>query len=80
MNSQKYIVLEHLRKKKPVTAFYGYESLGVVNLSGRISELRQEGYEIESVWQEAPNRFGDVRKFVRYVLKSEPSLPGQKHA
>ena len=71
MKSQRQIILEHLRKR-PVTAMYAFDSLGVVNLSGRIAELRQEGYDIENDWAEAPNRFGVQTRFVRYRLIKEP--------
>lgn len=69
--SQKQIILNHL-SKKPITAFYAFESLGITNLSGRIAELRQDGYHIRNEWAEAPNRFGEQTRFVRYHLVNEP--------
>lgn len=71
MNNQRVRILEWLRKR-PITAMGAFDSLGVVNLSGRIAELRQAGYRIENDWTEAPNRHGETTRFVRYRLVSEP--------
>ena len=71
MKSQRQIILEHLRKR-PITAMGAFDSLGVVNLSGRIAELRQAGYTIDNDWTEARNRWGDKTRFVRYRLVKEP--------
>lgn len=60
-------------RKRPITAMAGFDSLGIVNLSGRIAELRQRGYEIENVWKTANNRHGQQTRFVQYILVSEPS-------
>jgi hypothetical protein len=49
-----------------------FDSLGIINLSGRIAELRNDGYKIENHWAEAPNRHGETTRFVRYVLVEEP--------
>lgn len=70
MKSQSLIVLEQLRKR-PITAMGAFDSLGIINLSGRIAELRQQGHEIKNEWVEAPNRYGDMRRFVRYHLIHE---------
>lgn len=59
-------------RKRPLTAMGAFDSLDIVNLSGRISELRQQGYVIQNDWQQAPNRFGKPTRFVRYWLLAEP--------
>ena len=69
--NQRLIVLEHLRKR-PMTAMYGFDSLRIINLSARIAELRQMGYEIESDWREAPGLYGKPMRFVSYRLVKEP--------
>ena len=48
-----------------------FDSLGIVNLSGRIAELRQAGHRIENQWADGRNRQGDKVRFVRYVLVEE---------
>ncbi len=65
-------ILDWMRKR-PITAMAGFDSLGIVNLSGRISELRQRGYEIKNVWRTANNRQGKQTRFVQYVLVKEPA-------
>ncbi len=67
-----YTTILDWMRKRPITAMAGFDSLGIVNLSGRISELRQRGYEIENVWRTANNRQGKQTRFVQYVLVKEP--------
>lgn len=71
MKAQREKILDWMRKR-PITALAGFDSLGIVNLSGRIAELRQAGYQIENEWAEANNRFGEPTRFVRYHLIQEP--------
>ena len=73
MKSQKIMILDQLRKR-PITAMYAFDSLGIINLSGRIAELRQDGYHIENEWAETTNRYGEVMRLVRYVLIGD--IPG----
>lgn len=72
MVNQRKRILEWMRKR-PITALGAFDNMGIVNLSGRIAELRQSGYHIENEWAEAPNRFGEQTRFVRYRLVSEPA-------
>lgn len=72
MRSQRHKIIEWMRKR-PITAMGAFDNLGIVNLSGRISELRQAGYHIENEWAEADNRHGERVRFVRYRLVSEPA-------
>lgn len=74
MKNQRLRILEWMRKR-PITAMAAFDSLGIVNLSGRIAELRQDGYKIENVWTEANNRLGEPVRFVRYKLIKEPARP-----
>lgn len=71
MKSQRDQIIEWLRRR-PLTAMGAFDNLGIVNLSGRIAELRQEGYVIENETRQAPNRFGQPTRFVRYHLRAEP--------
>lgn len=69
-----YTTILDWMRKRPITAMAGFDSLGIVNLSGRISELRQRGYEIKNVWRTANNRQGKPTRFVQYVLVKEPKI------
>lgn len=70
MRNQRHQIITWMRKR-PITAMAAFDSLGIVNLSGRIAELRQDGYQIENIWTEAPNRHGQMTRFVRYRLVKE---------
>ena len=71
MKTQRNRILTWMRSR-PITAMSAFDSLGIINLSGRIAELRNDGYKIENHWAEAPNRHGETTRFVRYVLVEEP--------
>lgn len=72
-NTQRENILNWMRRR-PITAMGAFDSLGCVNLSGRIAELRQMGYDIRNDWKKAPNRHGQMTRFVQYVLVSEPDM------
>ena len=70
-HTQRDNILNWMRKR-PITAMGAFDSLGIVNLSGRLAELRQMGYDIRNDWKEANNRHGQPTRFVQYVLVAEP--------
>ena len=48
-----------------------FNVLGVTRLSGRIHDLRQKGYDIESETIESENRYGDKVRYYKYFLKKD---------
>lgn len=60
-------ILKHL-KRKQLTRAQAMDELGIANITARVSELRQAGYNIADKWVTKPNRFGDVCKFKAYFL------------
>lgn len=67
--SQNQQILKHLKRYADITALTAYEKYGVMRLSGRIFDLRAEGYDIVSVPKEVVNRYGDKCHVVEYRLK-----------
>lgn len=65
-------VVDYLKKNKSLTVAEAKEELGTTELRKIISTLRDKGYKITDEWQEGVNRFGDVTRFKRYFLISEP--------
>ena len=55
----------------PITPAEAYEKLGVMRLSARIYDLRNQGYPISMELKTAKNRFGAVVTFAEYRLESE---------
>jgi len=61
--SQKEMILDHLIDGKSITPLESLELFGVMRLSGRILELRKEGYNIRTEYEEA-----NGKKYARYFL------------
>lgn len=63
-------VLKHLEThKKGITPATAWERYGIQRLSGRIFELREMGYEIETLSETKKNRYGVPCTYARYILK-----------
>ena len=69
--SQKDMVLNHLKKFGHITQLEAYENYGAFRLSALIYILRNEGYNIESLWETSKNRFGVSVTYTKYQLKGE---------
>ena len=62
-------VLKHLKNhKNGITSMTAFERYGITRLSGRIFELRQEGFEIITDNVTEKNRFGHAVTYARYRL------------
>ena len=68
--TQNSMILNHLNQR-PITPAEAYEKLGVMRLSARIYDLRNQGYSISMELKTAKNRFGAVVTFAEYRLESE---------
>ena len=73
MRGSKVAILEWMRKHPWITSKIAFEKFGITRLSARIKELRDKGYDIETVMVETTTRFGESCQYARYVLKGEPN-------
>lgn len=48
LTNQKYQILNHLQSGKKITPLEALDQFGCMRLASRISELRDEGYPIET--------------------------------
>lgn len=64
--TQKEQILNHLKKNGSITTIVAFNRYQITRLSGRIFELRKEGYEIET---EMETRKG--KTYARYRLKGD---------
>ncbi len=67
-NTQREVVLEHLKTGKQITQEEAYELCGSQRLGAIIFNLRKEGYSIYNIEQKGKNRFGHTCNFVKYML------------
>ena len=63
-------ILEYLKThKKGISSMQAFEMFGVTRISSIIFNLREYGYNIESIWKEGKNRYKEKVRYVQYVLK-----------
>lgn len=61
-------VIKYIEDHGSITQFDAMNLLGVMRLASRISELKKQGYEIESKVEKVKNRFGETCHVKRYRL------------
>lgn len=66
--TQRERVLDYLREYGSMTALDGIRELGIIDLAGRIRDLRRSGYDVKSTPETVKNRFGEVCWIARYSL------------
>lgn len=71
---QSEVVLDAL-KKAPLTSMEAFVEFGITRLGARIFELREEGYDIETIPMSITNRLGARCTYAKYVLKSPTPKP-----
>ena len=67
MNQQKRI-LEYMKAHGGITAAEAFQHLGVMRLSARIKEMRQDGVDIITQRMEGRNRYGETVHFTKYKV------------
>ena len=73
MRGSKVAILEYLRTHKWMTSKEAFELYGITRLAACIFDLREKGYDIETVMVETTTRFGETSRYARYVLKGKPN-------
>lgn len=69
METQTKQILAYMKRKGSITSWDAFQDLKITRLSGRIKDMRDEGYEIETVMEESK----EGRRYGRYYLIKEPS-------
>lgn len=67
MNKQCLKVLGYLRNNPGMTTIDAYTDLHILSPAKRVSELRNNGYQIETIWK----RTKDGERYGMYVLHEE---------
>ena len=66
--SQKDRVLQYLKQGKTLTRLNAWDELGVIETPARISELRQEGHEIQTSMKPIINRYGETVRIAEWFI------------
>lgn len=64
-------VLEHMSKYGSITSLEAIKEYGILRLASRISDLRRNGYQIDSKMDYVVNRYGEKCRVKRYSLRKE---------
>ena len=67
LNSQKAIVLNHLKLQGSITSWYAIEYYRITRLAAIINDLRKEGYSIVTHKLKNKNIRGKNSKYAKYV-------------
>lgn len=67
--TQKQRVLSYLQSYGSITGLEAFGELGLYRLADVIFKLRQDGYDIETVYENKKNKWGEDVKYARYKLK-----------
>ena len=67
-------ILKYMNEHGSITTLEAFVELGVTRLSGRIHDLRQKGYEIESERIDVKNRFGDTITCCKYSIADKQTV------
>jgi hypothetical protein len=68
VKTQNTEILKYLKRHTGLTRAKAAELFGAYNLPARILELRQAGNNIQSIWREKTNRYGNTTRYVEYRL------------
>lgn len=75
MNKHK-AVLQWLQTGAGISSMEAIKQFGATRLSAIIFNLRKRGYNIEMVWCEGSDRFGNPMRYGRYYLRDSPTQDG----
>ena len=69
--TQKQRIIRHLKDKKSITALQAMKEYGIMRLTSRICELKDEGYNIKSEFVSSKNRYNESVSYSKYTLANK---------
>ena len=66
--NQRQRIINYIREFGSITSKEAYDDLGITQLATRIKELKEQGYEFKTEWENSKNRYGEQVDFKRYYL------------
>lgn len=66
--TQKEQIIEYLEQHKTMTPIDAFYEIGCMKLATRVSELKRQGYDIETKMETYTNWKGQKKRYARYVL------------
>lgn len=69
--SQNGRIIDYLTRHGSITQLDAMRDLGIMRLGARVFDLKERGYNIQTVMVEDLNRFGEQTRYARYYLKGD---------
>ena len=69
--TQKQRIIRHLKDKGSITALQAMKEYGIMRLTSRICELKDEGYNIKSEFVSSKNRYNESVTYSKYTLANK---------
>ena len=69
VNSQTEMILRYLKDKGSITPYDALKEFGCLRLGARIWDLRDLGYQIDTVMETHTNKYGKKIAYARYRLE-----------
>tara|TARA_R100000781_G_C4043422_1_gene114839 strand:+ start:207 stop:425 length:219 start_codon:yes stop_codon:yes gene_type:complete len=66
--TQKDRILRHLKDRETITSLEAMTEYGIMRLTSRICELKNEGHRIRSEFVSSKNRYNEPVSFSKYSL------------
>jgi hypothetical protein len=66
--TQKDRIIRHLKDKESITSLEAMQEYGIMRLTSRVCELKNEGYKIRSEFISSTNRYNEPVSFSKYTL------------
>lgn len=66
--NQRQRIINYIREFGSITSLDAYKDLGITQLATRIKELKEQGYEFTTKWENSKNRYGERVDYKRYYL------------
>ena len=66
--TQNQRIIRHLKDKGSITALEAMKEYGIMRLSSRVCELKNQGYLIRSEFISSKNRYNESVSFSKYSL------------
>ena len=67
--TQQELVLKYIEDFGSISPMEAFADLGITKLSTRISEMKKDGYEFNTVVEKGVNRYGKKTHYCRYSMR-----------
>ena len=66
--TQKQRIINYIREFGSITDLEASKELGIQQFGARIFDLKKDGYEFKTEWENSTNRVGERKDYKRYYL------------